>query len=110
MNDTEKKRAARGTTPHASELPGTSSFLIALAFTDESWKADARCRGMGTDLFYADHGDVSQAGHPAKRICRECPVPVECADYGMRFGEGVGVWGGFTPRQMRARKRKAKAA
>jgi WhiB family redox-sensing transcriptional regulator len=67
------------------------------------WRAQARCRGVDTEVFFPARGDNLSA-HVAKRIRRACPVRAECLDYALEAGEKVGLWGGVSERQ-RARLR-----
>lgn len=62
---------------------------------DDEWRSRAACRGMDTDLFFPRD---RKAGEAAIRVCRGCPVAVECGEWadghracGYRT---VGVWGG----------------
>ncbi|MGE3621743.1 MAG: WhiB family transcriptional regulator [Acidimicrobiia bacterium] len=61
-----------------------------------AWHAQAACRGKGTRLFYAEHGETLG---PAKAICATCPVVELCAQAGEK--EHHGVWGGRAPREGR---------
>jgi len=45
----------------------------------------------------------------AKKLCAECPIRLECAEYALAADETYGVWGGLTPgqrRQLNKRNRK----
>lgn len=55
-----------------------------------AWRAQARCVGEGA-LFFDDACEEQ-----AKRICKTCPVMVECLDHALRLPEPYGVWGGKT--------------
>jgi len=69
------------------------------------WIADARCRGMNPELFYADRfgtQDVAQA----KAVCAECPVRDECLQHALDTFERFGVWGGATVRERRSMRRR----
>ena len=69
-----------------------------------TWQAHAACRGAGTRAFYIERHDHSEYGH-AKAICAECPVVMECADFGSHFGEKEGIWGGMNPIELRRWRR-----
>lgn len=66
----------------------------------EEWTHSARCNELGTeavDVFFFDYGTGRYATLPAKRICRDCPVKMECLEKGMN--EPYGIWGGTTPEE-----------
>lgn len=65
-----------------------------LRFEPAPWRADAKCRKMGTKHFFVKE-DGGYQTIMAKAICSACPVKVECLDYAMRNIE-VGIWGGMT--------------
>lgn len=59
-----------------------------------NWMADAACRGLPTDLFYAeDPGGTARA----KAICRTCPVIADCLTWALDTGDVYGVLGGTSP-------------
>lgn len=57
-----------------------------------TWRDEAACRGMSTDIFYPPQGTNATA---AKQICARCPVHAQCEDEGRN--EPRGVWGGKSP-------------
>ncbi|WP_395307390.1 WhiB family transcriptional regulator [Mycobacterium sp. AMU20-3851] len=64
------------------------------------WHADARCRGEDPSIFFHPDGERGRARHNrqerAKRVCRQCPVRVDCHEHSLRFEEPYGIWGGLT--------------
>jgi WhiB family transcriptional regulator, redox-sensing transcriptional regulator len=56
----------------------------------DDWRDQAACSGMDVDLFYPERGATAPE---AKRICRWCPVRIECLNYALRTDERYGVWG-----------------
>jgi hypothetical protein len=58
------------------------------------WWEDAICRneGIGPDLFF-------EPSYAVIRVCRRCPVRLECLASGV--DERYGVWGGFMPGERR---------
>ncbi len=48
------------------------------------------CRGLPTDLFYADPPGIPAA----KAICRTCPVSPDCFAWSLDIGDEHGVLGG----------------
>ena len=65
-----------------------------------AWRAEAACLGADADLWFPGKGEPSL---PAKRICAECPVVVECGEFWLAMPEGV--WGGMSNRERRSVRR-----
>lgn len=63
------------------------------------WRLDARCIGTDPELFYPPTGNN---GRDAKRICRRCPVTVDCLNEALAAGDEWGIWGGTAGRTRRA--------
>lgn len=68
---------------------------------DEPWRHRARCRGVGSEVFF-DHARITEA----ETVCASCPVRDECAQYAEANAITCGVWGGRS-REARARARAA---
>jgi WhiB family transcriptional regulator, redox-sensing transcriptional regulator len=64
----------------------------------ESWRANAACRGMDTDLFYPEgRGRALRLREQiAKQVCADCPVTRECRQFATQYPERYGIWGGRT--------------
>ena len=59
---------------------------------DETWMQRAACQGLDVELFYSTNdADVREA----VRVCRSCPVRMECLQAAMSTAEIFGVWGGM---------------
>jgi len=81
-----------------------------------SWKEHAACRGMETNLFFAEldgFGDKYAARRKIVRdlvaLCSECPVKQKCLDYAFFHNIKYGIWGGVSASnrdQMSRRMRK----
>jgi WhiB family redox-sensing transcriptional regulator len=56
------------------------------------WAEQALCAQAGPDAWFPTKGQHSPA-KIAIRICRACPVRVQCLDYAL---SGVDTWGGIT--------------
>ena len=65
------------------------------------------CRGMDPDIFFPDRGESLS---PAKAICAECIVQVECLEYALDNRERFGVWGGTSERERRRLRRSRREA
>ena len=58
----------------------------------DDWAKDAACRGMDTNLFYANHGKKYAK---VRLICESCPVFAQCLDWALT-SESEGMWAGTT--------------
>lgn len=83
---------------------------------DESWRENAKCRGMDTEMFYPprEKDTYKEIADKAKAICfgkdgkPECPVRKECLTYAVDTDNIYGIWGGMSNRERNALVRKAK--
>ena len=58
----------------------------------DDWAKDAACRGMDTNLFYANHGKKYAK---VRLVCESCPVFAQCLDWALT-SESEGMWAGTT--------------
>ena len=61
----------------------------------------AACKGLDPDLFMPLRGE-NQKIKDAKAICAECPVQLECRNYGLQLQQLYdthGIFGGWTRQQ-----------
>lgn len=76
-----------------------------LANPSQDWKNDAGCLGPNRTLFHNPHGERASTKrrrtNAAKRICRECPVQIDCLRSALDNREPSGVWGGKTEDERR---------
>jgi WhiB family redox-sensing transcriptional regulator len=76
------------------------------------WREKGACWGITispeTDYWYPEEDDEDKALkiETAKAICSQCPVLDECFEYALEYEDEFGIWGGKTPRERRAYKRK----
>lgn len=72
-----------------------------------SWRDEAACRGMDSEVFFAEQRGRST--REARAVCAECPVSELCLEYALDRPEKMGVWGGTVPKEreaIRARRRR----
>ena len=69
------------------------------------WAGQGVCREVDPELFFADKPDV-HTNNRAKSICRACPVVGECLEWALD-NERHGVWGGTTPDEREAFRKKS---
>ena len=66
---------------------------------EPGWDKNALCRHHPEpDMWYPTKLD-RMSGIRAMRICRGCPVRMECLAYAISRGETHGIWGGMTKRR-----------
>lgn len=53
------------------------------------------------DAFFADIENVGDI-QAAKKLCKTCPVMMQCAEHAMRFNIPDGVWGGLSGGERKA--------
>lgn len=80
-----------------------------------AWMDHAACASEHPDWWFApeggDPGCRADREQYATAICAGCPVRLACLAYALRRGEQYGVWGGLTPTQLNAlRRKRARAA
>ena len=57
------------------------------------------------DLFFPD---MRAGSEQAKKLCRTCPVMLECLAYALQAEESFGVWGGASELERKRLKRNAR--
>jgi hypothetical protein len=58
-----------------------------------SWRDEAKCLDMDTNLFFDRYEDDRSFSASVDRLCRSCPVNNQCFAVGVSNKEW-GVWGG----------------
>ena len=71
-----------------------------------TWMALAACRGVDPETFYPPRGDRA-AVQRARKVCRRCPVAVECLAFAVERRDPFGVWGGTTRNERVALRRES---
>lgn len=76
--------------------------------TGFDWRESAACRGMGTALFFHEHGEepvfrrLREAR--AKAVCASCPVEIRCLTFALSFEcqDDDGIFAGKTGDERKA--------
>jgi WhiB family redox-sensing transcriptional regulator len=63
-----------------------------------NWRDRALCYGADPEIFFPPTIGGKKVAAEALKICRSCPVRIECLKYALRH-KAHGVWGGTTQRQ-----------
>ena len=74
---------------------------------DTAWMDSALCKEIGPHPFDLRKGDRIT---PARKVCRACPVRIECLDYALTEFDretDVGVWGGTSVNERREMRKRA---
>jgi WhiB family transcriptional regulator, redox-sensing transcriptional regulator len=72
-----------------------------------NWREGVACLDADPELFFpigTQGGSLGQI-EEAKRICRRCPVRLQCLAWALDTGVTDGVWGGTTPDERRIIRR-----
>lgn len=71
---------------------------LAGLFRRPAWNADAACREHPDVNF---HPERNEDVRPAKAVCADCLVRVECLDFALEHA-ATGIWGGTSEKQRKA--------
>ena len=89
------------------EEPNTVLTLSDLMWEpDVSWRSEAACSGVDSDVFFPASEEDEQAVAQAKAICAECPVREACLQYALATNQSAGVWGGLDAGDRRRMRRR----
>ena len=81
-----------------------SKTLIDLTVTP--WREAAACLDVPQDVtFFPDKEDVAAIAK-AKAVCATCPVADECLTWAIESNQPAGIWGGHSPKERRALRRR----
>jgi hypothetical protein len=62
------------------------------------------------DMWFADKTGGMDTRRAKRRCQRECPVMAQCRAHAITAGEGIGVWGGLTGKELTAERRARRLA
>jgi WhiB family transcriptional regulator, redox-sensing transcriptional regulator len=92
-------------------IPLSPDSVRSATWDDLSWRGDAACRQVATDVFFP----VGQSGpaigqiRTAKTVCANCPAQLPCLDFALATNQEYGVWGGYDEEERRLIRRKQRA-
>jgi WhiB family transcriptional regulator, redox-sensing transcriptional regulator len=69
--------------------------------------AQALCAQSDPEVWFPETGG---SPHAAQAVCARCPIAARCFDVALTRNELTGIWGGTTPNQRRALRRRARTA
>lgn len=70
------------------------------------WMDLAACKDMDPAIFFPH---PHQSIQPAKKVCNQCPVRIQCLNFALNHQINYGVWGGISERErVRIRRRRAR--
>ena len=71
---------------------------------DDAWRALAACIGYPFEVWFPWDATRDRRRTPglAEQICAECPVRVECEQFGRATRPTDGIWGGLPPSRLRS--------
>lgn len=67
---------------------------------------EGACTTSPVELFFAEGGRAPGDYSRARALCAVCPVVQECLDYALMTAETAGMWGGMSPSERRAERRR----
>ena len=76
---------------------------VNLTITPEPWMRDGSCLETGGDEWFQE----GKGYQDARKICYRCPVMEQCGAYAIRERINEGMFGGMTPVERAAQRRKS---
>ena len=72
----------------------------------EPWRESAACVPVTNEVsFFPEPDDIGGISR-AKAVCAGCPVSAECLTWAIETKQDDGIWGGHTPKERRAIRRR----
>ena len=86
----------------AIQVMSSELFDVKFSF----WREEAVCLAVVNDVsFFPDPEDLIGISR-AKAVCATCPVAAECLTWALEANQSEGIWGGHTPKDRRAIRRR----
>jgi WhiB family redox-sensing transcriptional regulator len=78
----------------AEAMPAPAGFWR----PEQDWRLYAACLDDDTELWFRETRADQAEGRsdPAKKVCRDCPVRLQCLAYALQSNERWGIWGGLS--------------
>jgi WhiB family transcriptional regulator, redox-sensing transcriptional regulator len=91
---------------------GTPVSIRAAMWNDLSWREQAACHDIATEIFFPVGltGSSLNETARAKKICRSCAAVDACLEFALRTNQDHGIWGAHTEDERRALRRARRAA
>jgi WhiB family redox-sensing transcriptional regulator len=70
------------------------------------WREAASCLDLPNDVSFFPVPEDVRAISKAKAVCSTCPVADECLSWAIESNQTEGIWGGHTPKERRAIRRR----
>ncbi len=87
--------------------PGTEDVVVP---DPPAWHAQAACRGVDDQTWRAFFPDKGRPADLALLVCARCPVTDDCLAYALTEELDDGIWGGRTPNERRAIRRRPRSS
>lgn len=65
------------------------------------WMKHGACRGVDSEIFFAEEGGWQTKHATAKELCAKCTVYKDCMKFAIDNNINYGIWGGLTPKERR---------
>jgi len=80
-----------------------TNFAIAPLGEELDWQGKGACRQPGQDpeRWFPERPDKAIKSRQVARICNQCEVRLQCAEWALRVHEEYGVWGGMSEEERR---------
>lgn len=73
------------------------------------WMERARCRGVGTEMFFVERGAMHKSQEAVALYCSLCVVRTSCLNFALD-NHCKGMWGGVSEKKRRALAKQRKIA
>ncbi len=70
------------------------------------WREAAACVPVTHEVSFVPDSDDIGGISRAKAVCATCPVASECLTWSIETNQSEGIWGGHTPKERRAIRRR----
>lgn len=75
-------------------------------WSDEPGSPKPKCWEEDPERFFPEGNKLSEKIKEAKEVCNTCGFTTECLEAALKNNEAFGIWGGMTPEERDALKRR----